>query len=342
MTHQPTISFSISFQFPFNRAGGRTSNVRQEMPVRIRIQRLLVVLGSGLLLLYALIYGPGRGPTLISADDQSYGLIRILAYGCFLAGAILVSRRAFAAVFILVVGLIARSVLDLKYSSGRLWFEHDGWSSLSASVLVLAFYLFSFVLPALLTIDSFRSLRCGTRIDEGEQAAHSSQNNRNPRYAYRPKSLGLPSLNRCYSTRKTETSPMPKRILIIGLIFCFGGASAIWDVISDLSRSHINLNFAVLLLPVGVGLLRGRSRSQWWARFWIILGYIVCAVLIGAAVISPQNVSASWYDRDLRGPEAVPYVIAGSICLALLLYFVHRLLYSPRADAYFNSSSELE
>ena len=29
MTHQPAISFSISFHFPFNRAGGRTSNVRR-------------------------------------------------------------------------------------------------------------------------------------------------------------------------------------------------------------------------------------------------------------------------------------------------------------------------
>ena len=31
MTHQPAISFSISFLSPFNRAGGRTSNVREEM-----------------------------------------------------------------------------------------------------------------------------------------------------------------------------------------------------------------------------------------------------------------------------------------------------------------------
>jgi ribosomal protein L37AE/L43A len=30
VTHQPAISFSISIHFPFNRAGGRTSNVRQK------------------------------------------------------------------------------------------------------------------------------------------------------------------------------------------------------------------------------------------------------------------------------------------------------------------------
>ena len=30
VTHQPAISFSIAFQHPLNRAGGRTSNVGQE------------------------------------------------------------------------------------------------------------------------------------------------------------------------------------------------------------------------------------------------------------------------------------------------------------------------
>ena len=35
MTHQPAISFSISFLSPFNRAGGRTSNVLQEKEVSL-------------------------------------------------------------------------------------------------------------------------------------------------------------------------------------------------------------------------------------------------------------------------------------------------------------------
>jgi hypothetical protein len=31
VAHQPAISISISTRFPFNRAGGRTSNVRQKI-----------------------------------------------------------------------------------------------------------------------------------------------------------------------------------------------------------------------------------------------------------------------------------------------------------------------
>jgi hypothetical protein len=37
MAHQPAISISISFQHPFNRAGGRTSNVVQKMKILITI-----------------------------------------------------------------------------------------------------------------------------------------------------------------------------------------------------------------------------------------------------------------------------------------------------------------
>lgn len=63
---------------------------------------------------------------------------------------------------------------------------------------------------------------------------------------------------------------MPKRVLIIGLLFCLSGILAIWDVLSGICQNRLSLNFAVLLLPVGIGLLRGRQRSQWWARFCII------------------------------------------------------------------------
>jgi hypothetical protein len=44
VTHQPAISFSILFHFPFNRAGGRTSNVRQDMQTYSQIRSLIAPL----------------------------------------------------------------------------------------------------------------------------------------------------------------------------------------------------------------------------------------------------------------------------------------------------------
>jgi predicted tellurium resistance membrane protein TerC len=41
---------------------------------------------------------------------------------------------------------------------------------------------------------------------------------------------------------------MPKRILIIGLVFCISGVLSIIDINVSLMHSHINLNLGALLL----------------------------------------------------------------------------------------------
>ncbi len=132
---------------------------------------------------------------------------------------------------------------------------------------------------------------------------------------------------------------MPKRILIIGLLFCLGGICAIWDVLSDLFQSRLNLNFGVLLLPVGIGLLSGKQSSQWWARFWIILGYIGCGLLVILVILSPESAHATRFDTKLQGSQAVPYVIGGALFFAVLLFILHRLLYSEKANRFFRRDS---
>jgi uncharacterized membrane protein (DUF485 family) len=136
-------------------------------------------------------------------------------------------------------------------------------------------------------------------------------------------------------------SKMPKRVLVIGLLFCLGGVCAIWDVLSALFRSCLNLNFAVLLLPVGIGLLRGKPSSQWWARFWIILGYVLCGLLVVFVPLLPGSAHATWFGTDLHGPEAVPYVIGMALFFAVLLFVLHKLLYSEKANRFFRRDRPL-
>ena len=132
---------------------------------------------------------------------------------------------------------------------------------------------------------------------------------------------------------------MPKRVLVIGLLFCLGGISSIWDMLSDLFQSRLSFDFGVLLLPVGIGLLRGKQSSQWWARFWIILGYILCGLLVILVPLWPGSASAMWFNTKLQGPEAVPYVIGMALFLAVLLFVLHRLLYSEKANRFFQRES---
>ncbi|RYD49041.1 MAG: hypothetical protein EOP85_02385, partial [Verrucomicrobiaceae bacterium] len=70
---------------------------------------------------------------------------------------------------------------------------------------------------------------------------------------------------------------MPKRILIIGILFCLNGLAAGWDMVSAPFENRFSLNLAVLMLPVGIGLLRGRDSSRRWANVWIVLGFAMCA-----------------------------------------------------------------
>lgn len=129
---------------------------------------------------------------------------------------------------------------------------------------------------------------------------------------------------------------MPKRLIAIGILFVACGLFAIWGVIAGLAHNKISLNFAVLMLPVGIGLLRGKRSSQWWAGVWIILGYCMMGLLVLFTFVMPQNVSATWFGNRIRGPSAIPYVFFVAIVCTVVLNVVHRLLYSEKSNAYFN------
>jgi hypothetical protein len=102
-------------------------------------------------------------------------------------------------------------------------------------------------------------------------------------------------------------------------------------------EGHLYLNFSVFLLPVGIGLLRGRARSQWWARVWIFLGYLVCALLAVLALFMPEAANVSLPGIELHGPAALPYLFTTVCLVAFTLHIMHRLLYSPKACEWFGT-----
>lgn len=127
---------------------------------------------------------------------------------------------------------------------------------------------------------------------------------------------------------------MPKRVLILGLLFCFAGLWYVWSTIEAAMNKRIFLNFGVLLIPVGIGLLRGRASSQRWARFWIILLEIVLLVVVCISVAEPKYLEVSWFGTKIRGSQAIPYALGYATFFWAALYTGHRLLYSPKASAY--------
>lgn len=127
---------------------------------------------------------------------------------------------------------------------------------------------------------------------------------------------------------------MPKRILLVGLLFILGGLGAILNVVTSLIQGTININFGILLLPVGIGLLRGRYASMMWARFWCLLGMGACLLLAILALMKSENAKFIWFDQTIDGPAAVPYCLAGAAFFGALIFLVYRLLKSRQAEDY--------
>lgn len=132
------------------------------MPRYFRLSRALVIAGPSILLIHAVVYGPGRGLTLIPADHEHAQFLyvtRITVYLLFLVGASTSVRRSLLVWIPLTIGLIGRSILETSISLGRESVAHFSSLTFGAAVFVLVFYLLSFALPALLCMDSFREWR---------------------------------------------------------------------------------------------------------------------------------------------------------------------------------------
>ncbi len=86
---------------------------------------------------------------------------------------------------------------------------------------------------------------------------------------------------------------------------------------------------------LAIGLLRGKRSSHGWARFWFVLGYLLCAILVVLSLVAPDAASATWFGTEKHGAEAVPQVLAMAVALAATVFLLHRLLVSPKAARFY-------
>ena len=66
------------------------------------------------------------------------------------------------------------------------------------------------------------------------------------------------------------TVPRPLSLTFVGWVFIIGGLSTVWRGWTELCNHRIMLDPSVLKILVGIGLLRGKRSSVFWARLWIV------------------------------------------------------------------------
>ncbi len=83
--------------------------------------------------------------------------------------------------------------------------------------------------------------------------------------------------------------PIPQPLKIVAWIFIIGGISAAIQVVFLLLAGNININFGVLGIFIGQGLLRLNPRSLAWAMFFTWLGLILTPIFIVMSLFMPSN-----------------------------------------------------
>jgi hypothetical protein len=129
----------------------------------------------------------------------------------------------------------------------------------------------------------------------------------------------------------------PTRITAIGTFFILGGLLAAWEVVYDLSHSRVNLNFAVLMIPVGIGLLKGRASSRGWAKFWIGLFSLVFGALLVFYPFFGESYSVEWFDEQVTGGQRHAIAIGVPIISLLIARWIWRSLSLPSVAPFFDN-----
>lgn len=135
-----------------------------------------------------------------------------------------------------------------------------------------------------------------------------------------------------------DSSPVrPRRVLVIAILFCAFGALVLGSMVWGLGKGRLDLNPLALTLPVGIGLLRGQTSSQWWATLWLILGYGLCGALMVAEWVWPGQTKIEGFGYRFEGGYSMPVLLACCAIPAAFLITLHVLLHSPKATAYFRA-----
>jgi hypothetical protein len=120
---------------------------------------------------------------------------------------------------------------------------------------------------------------------------------------------------------------MTIKYIITAWIFILIGAASTVSVLVSLANQHLNLNFAVLCLVVGIGLLKNKESSKMWARVWIWFFGIATMIIIGAIALGSATVFT------LKSNDGAIYYVSGlavTIPILFIIIWMHYAISSSK------------
>ena len=131
-----------------------------------------------------------------------------------------------------------------------------------------------------------------------------------------------------------QRPPLPWDLRLVAYLYLLGGIAAIVHMVVAWLRGHPLLNFAVVFLPVGWGLLRLR---RGWRRRAVVMTVVMPLVglaMSGYLYLMSGRAQVKWVGS---GQGQVVGIITGVLLLAVVIWQL-RVLTSARTKALFGDA----
>jgi hypothetical protein len=135
-----------------------------------------------------------------------------------------------------------------------------------------------------------------------------------------------------------NTTPIPTSLKVVALLFVLSGIFSLIEIIVSLMRGHININFGVLALFIGPGLLR---LSRGWrtcalALLWLAMaGLPILAILF---ITTSEPLDFKLFGQKIGHASKGAGIVLAALMFALAVW-QYRILTRPDVRRLFGAPS---
>jgi len=127
-----------------------------------------------------------------------------------------------------------------------------------------------------------------------------------------------------------NTTPIPTSLKVVAFLFILSGITSIIEIIVSLMHGHININFGVLALFIGLGLLR---LSHGWRTcalvfLWIAMVGIPLIAIYFLTLTAPKPLDYTLFGQKIGQVSKEFGIVFGALMFALAVW-QYRVLTRP-------------
>jgi hypothetical protein len=118
---------------------------------------------------------------------------------------------------------------------------------------------------------------------------------------------------------------IPRDLRIVGYITIAFGLLSTFDMIVRLLKGGLHVDFGIVQIPIGLGLLRLQPMSRRLAVVFLSLAFLLLLIFIGFTIVSPQPPDLMLFG-DWAGTAPRPFALALSIASGILIAWEFNVL----------------